>query len=120
MSNEKLYYSISEVAEMFNITLSNLRFWEKEIKQLKPHRNDKGTRFYSKDDIQTLKQIIFLIEEQDLTLKGVRKRLSSKKDVVRKQQELSERLRHVKSELKGMIYQIDEMEKAQTPQSQEE
>ena len=57
---EKLYYSISEVASMFNVNQSNLRFWEKEFKQLKPRRNDKGTRFYTKDDITTIKKIIFV------------------------------------------------------------
>ena len=55
MAKEKLYYSISEVAEMFSINQSNLRFWEKEFKQLKPRRNDKGTRFYTKEDIQLVK-----------------------------------------------------------------
>ena len=42
---EKLYYSISEVSEILGVTQSNLRFWEKEFKQLKPKRNAKGTRF---------------------------------------------------------------------------
>ena len=59
MGKEKLYYSIKEVADMFSINQSNLRFWEKEFKQLKPKRNDKGTRFYTKEDIQVVKQIIF-------------------------------------------------------------
>lgn len=118
MAKEKLYYSISEVAEMFHINLSNLRFWEKEIDKLKPHRNDKGTRFYSKDDILLIKQIIFLIEEQDLTLAGVNKRLNSKKDTVKKKQELSERLHKLRSQLTGMIQQIDEMDKADKKREQ--
>ena len=61
---EKLFYSISEVAEMFHVNQSNLRFWEKEFKQLKPKRNDKGTRFYSPGDIQIIKLIIYLVNEQ--------------------------------------------------------
>lgn len=76
---EKIYYSISEVAEMFQINQSNLRFWEKEFKQLKPRRNEKGTRFYSKDDLQLIKQIVFLVNDQKLTLEGVRKKLSDKR-----------------------------------------
>ena len=106
MAKDKLYYSISEVAEMFGINQSNLRFWEKEFKQLKPHRNDKGTRFYTKEDIQTVKQIMFLINEQKLTLEGVRKKLSQKKDLVAKQQELAERLTNIRNELKGLISQM--------------
>ena len=106
MAKEKLYYSISEVAEMFSINQSNLRFWEKEFKQLKPRRNDKGTRFYTKEDIQLVKQIMYLINEQKLTLEGVRKKLSEKKDSIAKQQELTERLRNIRNELKGFIAQM--------------
>ena len=54
---EKLYYSIAEVAKMFNVNQSLLRFWEKEFKQLSPRRNEKGTRFYTKQDIFIIKQI---------------------------------------------------------------
>ena len=79
---EKLYYSISEVAAMFKINQSNLRFWENEFKQLKPRRNDKGTRFYTNEDIATIKKIVFLVEEQKLTLEGAKRRLGQKKDAV--------------------------------------
>ena len=108
MGKEKLYYSIKEVADMFSINQSNLRFWEKEFKQLKPKRNDTGTRFYTKEDIQVVKQIIFLINDQKLTLEGVKKRLNDKKDAVAKQQELAERLRSIRDDLKGMIAQMRE------------
>ena len=104
---EKIYYSISEVAEMFQINQSNLRFWEKEFKQLKPRRNEKGTRFYSKDDLQLIEQIVFLVNDQKLTLEGIRKKLRDKKDVVAKQQEIKERLTTVREELKSMIALID-------------
>jgi len=99
---EKLFYSISEVAKIFNVNQSNLRFWEKEFKQLKPKRNDKGTRFYSPDDIQVIKQIIYLVSEQKLTLDGAKRKLSQKKDVVAKQQEVVERLKVIRTELIGI------------------
>ncbi|MBP6260538.1 MAG: MerR family transcriptional regulator [Paludibacter sp.] len=99
---EKLYYSISEVAAMFKINQSNLRFWEKEFKQLKPRRNDKGTRFYTNEDIATIKKIVFLVEEQKLTLEGAKRRLGQKKDAVEKQQQLVERLKSIREELKGI------------------
>ena len=81
---------------------SNLRFWEKEFKQLKPKRNDKGTRFYSPDDIQVIKQIFFLVNDQKLTLDGAKRKMSQKKDVVAKQQEVVERLKLVRHELIGI------------------
>jgi len=99
---EKLFYSISEVAAIFNVNQSNLRFWEKEFKQLSPKRNAKGTRFYSPDDIQIIKQIIYLVSEQKLTLDGAKRKLSQKKDVIAKQQEVVERLKAVRKELIGI------------------
>jgi len=99
---EKLFYSISEVAKMFGINQSNLRFWEKEFKQLKPKRNDKGTRFYTPDDIQIIKQIIYLTTDQKLTLDGARRKLSQKKDSIAKQQEVVERLKVIRKELIGI------------------
>jgi DNA-binding transcriptional MerR regulator len=99
---ERLYYSISEVSEMLNINASNLRFWEKEFKQLKPRRSEKGTRFYTNDDIELIKQIIFLVNEQNLTLEGARQKLTQKRDRVAKQQKLAERLRKIRAELAGM------------------
>lgn len=104
---EKLFYSTTEVAEMLGVNASSLRFWEKEFKQLKPRRNTKGTRFYSPDDIALIKQIIFLIDEQKLTLDGVRLKLSQRKDTVTKQQELSERLKRIRAELKGLLHAMD-------------
>ena len=99
---EKLYYSISEVAAMFKINQSNLRFWEKEFKQLQPKRNDRGTRFYTNEDIAVIKKIVFLVEEQKLTLEGAKRRLGQKKDAVEKQQQLVERLKSIREELKGI------------------
>lgn len=99
---EKLYYSIAEVSKMLEINASNLRFWEKEFKQLKPKRNDKGTRFYTQDDINLVKQIIFLVNDQNLTLEGARQKLNQKKDRVTKQLELIERLKKIKTELRGI------------------
>ncbi|HOK36781.1 MAG TPA: MerR family transcriptional regulator [Paludibacteraceae bacterium] len=105
---EKLYYSISEVAEMLDVTPSNLRFWEKEFTQLRPKRNEKGTRFYSQKDIQTIKQIKYLVDEQKLTLEGARLKLSQKKDEVAKQQELLERLKGIRNELLKIIQALND------------
>lgn len=99
---DKLYYSISEVSELLGINASNLRFWEKEFKQLKPRRNAKGTRFYTNDDITLIKQIMYLVNDQNLTLEGARQKLNQKKDQVAKQHDLVERLKKIRSELKGM------------------
>lgn len=105
---EKRFYSISEVADMLNISQSKLRFWEKEFRQLKPHRNEGGTRFYSADDIAVVKQILYLVDTQKLTLDGARKKLSEKKDQVTKQQEIVERLKRVRLDLRGLLHLMSE------------
>ena len=51
----KLFYSISEVAEMFNVNESTLRFWEKEFPALAPKKAGRGIRQYQQKDISVLK-----------------------------------------------------------------
>ncbi|HZK69222.1 MAG TPA: MerR family transcriptional regulator [Paludibacter sp.] len=105
---EKLFYSISEVADLLGVNQSNLRFWESEFKQLKPKRNPKGTRFYSPGDIALIKQIMYLVNEQKLTLEGAKRKLSQKKDTIAKQQEVVERLKLVRAELIGISKGLSE------------
>lgn len=70
--NEKLYYPISEVAKMFNVNISLLRFWEKEFDILKPRKNRKGDRLFRPEDIRNLKMIHFLLKEKGYTIKGAK------------------------------------------------
>ena len=79
MENEKLYYSIGEVAEMLNVNASMLRFWETEFPALRPSKNKKGTRSYTKNDIDLLRRIIFLTKDSGLTLEGARQQLKNDK-----------------------------------------
>jgi DNA-binding transcriptional MerR regulator len=96
---ERLYYSIKEVAEQLNVNPSLLRFWEKEFPQIKPRKNEKGSRFYTLENIQLIKEIHYLVREQHLTLEGARQRLKSSKDEVGKKQEIVERLTNIRKEL---------------------
>ncbi|OFX25695.1 MAG: MerR family transcriptional regulator [Bacteroidetes bacterium GWA2_31_9b] len=77
---EKLYYSISEVAEMFNVNASLIRYWEKEFDIIKPHKNKKGNRFFTLDDIENFHVIYYLVKELGLTLKGAQKKLKENKE----------------------------------------
>jgi DNA-binding transcriptional MerR regulator len=108
----KLYYSISEVATMLNVNQSLLRFWEKEFaQQIQPHKNVKGTRFYTEQDIETLKQIYYLVRVQGLTLIGAKKKMKESKSSVAVHQEIFSRLSSVKEELlairKGLTLPTD-------------
>ncbi len=72
---EKVYYSIGEVASMFNVNTSLIRFWEKEFPSVKPHKNKKGNRLFTKDDLEQLKLIHHLVKERGMTLEGARKKI---------------------------------------------
>ena len=68
----KRYYGIREVADMFNVNVSKLRFYEKEFPSLKPRKNRAGDRIYTKDEIAHLREIFDLVETKGLTLQGAR------------------------------------------------
>lgn len=75
---EKLYYSISEVSELLDISASTIRFWEKEFDQLKPTKNKKGNRLFTKKDIEHLLSIINLVKEKGYTIQGAKEQLKQK------------------------------------------
>lgn len=72
---EKLYYSISEVAHMTHLEPYVLRFWEKEFSMLKPKKNRGGNRVYQKHDIELINQIKQLLYKENYTIEGARNRL---------------------------------------------
>ena len=75
----KLYYSIGEVAEMFNLSTSLIRFWENEFDILQPKKNRKGNRLFTAEDIKNLKIIYHLVKERGFTLDGAKKKLKENK-----------------------------------------
>lgn len=79
----KLYYSIGEVSEMFDVNTSLIRFWEKEFDVLKPKKNKKGNRLFTPEDVDTLKIIHNLVKEQRLTLDGAKKYLKENKKTLK-------------------------------------
>lgn len=98
--SRKLFYSIGEVADIFHVNESTLRFWEKEFPTvIKPKKNLKGTRNYTKDDIENIRLVYFLLKEKGMTLEGARKKLREEKKGMTAQHELTDRLKKIKSEL---------------------
>ena len=70
---EKLFYKIGEVAEIFKVNVSLIRFWEKEFDILKPKKNKKGNRLFTVKDFENLKVIFHLVKEKGFTLNGAKK-----------------------------------------------
>ncbi len=96
---QKLYYSISEVAKQFNVNESTLRYWEKEFDIIKPRKTGKGTRFYKQEDIDAIRLIYHLVKERGMTLAGARQKLKNNKANVIQQTDIVTRLKSIKEEL---------------------
>lgn len=89
----KLYYTIGEVAKMFDVSTSLLRYWESEFKQISPGKNNKGDRRYTKKDIQNIKRIYILLKEEGFTIDGA-------KSAYKLREEKDQKIEDIKSELK--------------------
>lgn len=93
---EKLYYSIGEVADIFQVNVSLLRFWEKEFDILKPKKNKKGNRMFTANDLKNLKIIYHLVKERGFTLEGAKKKLKDNKQDTVNNIEIINRLKDIR------------------------
>lgn len=103
----KLYYSIGEVADMFGVNESLLRFWEKEFPNIKPRKNAKGTRFYRQEDIEEVRLVYHLVKEQGMTLTGARQKLKGNKENTVQTMEVLSRLKAIREDLLQMKRELD-------------
>jgi DNA-binding transcriptional MerR regulator len=99
---EKLYYSIGEVAKIFDVNTSLIRFWEKEFDIIKPKKNKKGNRFFTKQDIDNFHLIYHLVKERGMTLQGAKKKLKENKEDTLNNFEIVKSL----SEIKNLLLEI--------------
>lgn len=95
----KVYYSIGEVAKMFNVNTSLIRFWEKEFDIINPHKNKKGNRQFTRTDVDNFHLIYHLVKEKVMTLKGAQLKLSESKAETEANFEVVKRLKAIKEEL---------------------
>jgi DNA-binding transcriptional MerR regulator len=79
LDNEKMFYSIGEVAKIFDINTSLIRFWEKEFEIIAPKKNTTGKRQFTKQDIYNFKIIYHLVKEKGFTLQGAKEKLKRDK-----------------------------------------
>jgi DNA-binding transcriptional MerR regulator len=96
----KLYYSISEVAELFNVSKSLIRFWEKEFEILKPHKNSKGERRFTRNNLEQIQLIYHLVKERGFTLEGAKKEIRQQRTLLKQKQQMIEKLKRLKNFLK--------------------
>lgn len=93
---EKIYYSIGEVAEMFNVAPSLIRFWESEFEIIQPKKNRKGNRQFTKEDIENVRTIYHLVKEKGFTLQGAKEMLRNDSQAVKDKMEMISSLKRVR------------------------
>lgn len=97
--NRKMFYSMGEVSEMFDVKPSLIRFWEKKFDILKPHKNKKGNRLFTPADVENLKLIYHLSKDQGMKLDAIDKRLKHNIEGERGKTEILDRLHLIRSML---------------------
>lgn len=105
--NVKLFYSIGEVANLFDLNESTLRFWEKEFPNLSPDKGARGIRRYTQGDIEQIRLIHHLVKVQGLTIQGARDRLRVNRTNVSRDAEILQRLTDVRRQLADMRDALD-------------
>lgn len=102
---KKSYYSIGDVATMFNENASLIRYWENEFDILKPKKNAKGDRFFRPEDVKNLKLIHHLLRQRKYTIEGAKEFLKSNKTAAQKFEMIKslEKLKSFLLELKASL-----------------
>lgn len=93
----KIYYSMGEVAEMFDVNPSLLRYWEQEFDILKPHRNKKGNRLFTPKDVDNIRIIYHLLKERKMKIEVARKYIRDHRGEVDRDAEITERLMGIRA-----------------------
>ena len=103
----KLYYSISEVAKMFGVNESLLRYWEKEFPMIAPKKAGGNIRQYRKEDIENIRLVYHLVKEKGMTLQGAKQKLKMNRETTIRTTEILDRLKLIREELVSMRKELD-------------
>jgi DNA-binding transcriptional MerR regulator len=104
----KLYYSISEVARMFDVNESLLRYWEKEFPTIiSPKKAGGNIRQYRKEDIENIRLVYHLVKEKGMTLQGAKQRLKVNKEKTVQTAEVVSRLKEIREDLVKLRKSLD-------------
>ena len=106
----KMYYSIGEVAAIFNVNETLLRFWEKEFPQIKPKKIGRNIRQYTKEDIEQIRLIYNLVKVRGFKIAAARETLKKNKEGAANTMDVIERLQKVKAELLAIKKELGALE----------
>lgn len=99
----KLYYSIGEAARLLEVPASKIRFWDKEFPHLKPTKNTRGERRFTKENLRQLQEINYLLKDRGFTIEGARKEIASAKKTPESKQAIIDALLKAKAELESLL-----------------
>ena len=102
-----MLFRSSEVAEHFRVNASLIRFWEKEFQLLKPHKNKKGNRLFTRKDIENIRLIYHLVKEKGYTLQGAKEKLKADSSKITRTTEAIDTLNRLRTFLLSLKYQLD-------------
>lgn len=100
---EKKYYRIKDVSELLNVPASTLRYWEAEFPELKPRRNQSNTRYYTFDDISTLRMIHYLVKVKGLRIEAAKDELKSNRKNVSRRLNIIDTLTQTRNDLQEIL-----------------
>jgi DNA-binding transcriptional MerR regulator len=103
---EKKYFSIGEVADMLGVATSLIRFWETEFDNIKPKKNRKGNRQFTKEDIENVKLIFHLVKEKGYTLQGAKDLLKNDSETLNDKMDMISNLKDIRSFLVNIRDQL--------------
>ncbi|MBG0782274.1 MAG: MerR family transcriptional regulator [Bacteroidales bacterium] len=112
-SSQRVYYPIGKVAEMFQVSTSLIRFWEKEFNVLRPRKNKKGNRLFTERDIRYLHMIYHLVKTKGYTLQGAKEVLKNEFDEVEEKVILLSAFHKIRKFLGDLDDQLAEKQKHQ-------
>ena len=107
LSDSKLYYSMGEIAEKYQVKHSLIRYWEKEFDIIKPKKNKKGNRLFTKKDLEAFDLIYDLVKNKGYTLDGAKQKIKEGKSNKFRNEEIVAKLKTIKSFLLELDSQLD-------------
>lgn len=99
---EKIYYSIGEVAEMFQVNPSLIRYWESQFEIIKPRKTAGGKRHYTQKDIEQIHLVYHLVKEKGMTLAGAQQKIRDNRTDTDHDHEIIRKLQQIRELLSGM------------------
>jgi len=100
---DKKYYKIKDVSEMLGIPTSSLRYWEKEFPECAPRRSATNIRYYTPQNIETIRMINYLLKVKGLKIDAAKEQMRTNRKNISKRVDIIESLTKTRDELQHLL-----------------